>query len=132
MSTTTPEVCFEKTVNFECNVCGKKFTKFCSLQLHLRIHEGENLFSRNVFGKEFQEPNALKEHLDINESIGCPSKEAIAGSERSNKKISIPKCSLGENENSFKCSVCKKTFSRQDNLTRHGLIHSGKRPSKFK
>ncbi|XP_066927806.1 zinc finger protein 91-like [Clytia hemisphaerica] len=76
---------------FKCTVCGKEFTKSCSLQMHRRIHEGENLFSHDLFGNGFQEPEIFKDSLLV-ENIGEINKN------QQESKYSQSKKSIGENK----------------------------------
>lgn len=57
----------------ECQLCGRKFYRNCSLALHMKCHSDEQNCSCKVCGKEFNRLSMLERHLK------CHNVEAAAG-----------------------------------------------------
>lgn len=70
---------------FQCEVCGKAFSKNCSLKSHVRTHTGETPYPCEVCGKAFSEKSNLRKHMRTHTG-------------------EIP----------YSCEICAQAFSRRD------------------
>lgn len=86
----------------ECQLCGRKFYRNCSLALHMKCHSDEQNCSCKVCGKEFNRLSTLERHAK------CHNIETAAVA------------SL------FVCKICNKKFSDEVTLKTHVLAHNEK------
>ncbi|CAK6447219.1 unnamed protein product [Pipistrellus nathusii] len=84
---------------FPCSVCGRGFSKRCSLRHHQRAHGPERPNRCAECGKAFRSPKALADH---------------------------GRTHLGERP--FRCGQCDKTYCDASGLSRHRRVHLGYRP----
>ncbi|XP_020786323.2 uncharacterized protein LOC110165467 [Boleophthalmus pectinirostris] len=82
-----------------CPVCKESFESPYKLQIHKRVHRGEEPLSCSICKKEFAVSSDLKKHMRTHTG-----------------------------ERPFTCSVCKKTFSQKGHLELHTRIHTGEKP----
>ncbi|KAL5014728.1 hypothetical protein ScPMuIL_008998 [Solemya velum] len=80
---------------YECDICGKYFSRSNTLITHKRIHSGDKPFQCEVCGRSFRQPGNLTRHRLIHTSI-----------------------------KPYVCVICKKAFNRASNLTTHMRTHS--------
>merc|ERR1711871_1665022 len=52
---------------FECEYCGKRFTRRSVMIQHIRVHNGEKPFKCQICGKAFSQRGNLTKHLRIHE-----------------------------------------------------------------
>lgn len=83
---------------FECNVCGKRFSREGNLRQHQLIHLREKPYKCNLCNKQFTRSGNLKQH------------------ERRHKT----------SEKLFRCNKCDKFFSSAGNLKQHEILHTRK------
>ncbi|XP_040283794.1 gastrula zinc finger protein XlCGF8.2DB-like [Bufo bufo] len=84
---------------FHCGECGKQFKQRSSLNVHRRIHTGENLFACSMCLKNFPKKSLLIRHERIHTG-----------------------------EKPFSCSECGKCFARKLGLVKHNITHTGEKP----
>lgn len=86
----------------ECQLCGRKFYRNCSLALHMKCHSDEQNCSCKVCGKEFNRLSLLERH------VKCHNAEAVLVSAV------------------FTCKICNRKFADEAVLKTHVLAHSEK------
>uniref|UniRef100_A0A8I3PC59 Zinc finger protein n=1 Tax=Canis lupus familiaris TaxID=9615 RepID=A0A8I3PC59_CANLF len=118
---------------FKCKNCGKKFPVKQALQRHFEQHQetcrGDARFvcKADSCGKRLKSKDALRRHQE-NVHAGDPKKKLICSV--CNKKCSSPS-SLQEHRKIheiFDCQECMKKFISANQLKRHMITHSEKRP----
>ncbi|XP_056408219.1 zinc finger protein 420-like [Hyla sarda] len=114
-------------IRFQCNECGKEFTRRWSLFAHRRIHTGEKLYSCSECGKCFGSKSSLVTHKRIHtgeKPYSCSecgkcfrSKSDLVKHERSHT-----------GEKPYLCTECGKCFAKTSHLVMHQRIHTGEKP----
>lgn len=87
----------------ECQLCGRKFYRNCSLALHMKCHSDEQNCSCKVCGKEFNRLSTLERH------IKCHNTETTIAS-----------------ATSYTCKICSKKYPDEATLKAHILGHNEK------
>nr|XP_015098256.2 zinc finger protein 677-like [Vicugna pacos] len=87
--------------SYNCDACGKAFSKSSNLRNHKRIHSGQKPYKCNVCGKAFNQCSNLTTHQKVHTG-----------------------------EKPYKCDVCGKVFSRNSHLANHQRMHTGEKPYK--
>ncbi len=80
---------------FTCQQCGRSFTEKGSLQVHMRIHNGETPFTCKLCGKSFSQEGNRKTHMKIHTG-----------------------------EKPFTCPQCGKSFRHNVSLKNHRRVHT--------
>uniref|UniRef100_A0A3Q1EH02 Gastrula zinc finger protein XlCGF57.1-like n=1 Tax=Acanthochromis polyacanthus TaxID=80966 RepID=A0A3Q1EH02_9TELE len=84
---------------YDCDVCGQKFTRHYNLNRHKKVHTGEKPFGCDLCSKRFSRPEDLKTHMRRHTG-----------------------------EKPFKCNLCGKGFNRKIHIKKHMTVHSGEKP----
>lgn len=85
----------EKTC--ECNLCGRKFYRNCSLALHMKSHSDEYNCACSICGREFNRFTLLQRHAKLHSEVA-----------------------------QFKCTACNKSFEDLNSLQLHAAEHKDK------
>jgi len=84
---------------YECDQCGRRFTRSDKVSRHKLIHSGEKPFECEICFKRFHRSDKLTVHKKIHTG-----------------------------ERPHECDVCGKRFTRHYHLTKHRSLHTGNRP----
>lgn len=113
-----------------CDVCGKKFGRTCSLQLHMKMaHEDLPRFVCDVCGKSYKSDRYLQMHKlrhTMERKIKCGDCDKMFYTERDLK--SHVRQHSEELSRSYRCNHCEKGFLNMSVLKEHIQVrHTGER-----
>ena len=113
----------EKT--FECEECEAKFTSKCSLERHTMSHTGEKPFSCDLCNRSFRLQSQLTRHTQ--RSKPCNEEDP---SETINGKFEMIPSAENDENITFQCKLCAKSFASRQHVRQHVKTVHGERAFK--
>uniref|UniRef100_A0A674ANT7 Wilms tumor protein homolog n=1 Tax=Salmo trutta TaxID=8032 RepID=A0A674ANT7_SALTR len=116
-----------KEKRFLCMFCNKGFSCLRKVEIHQRVHTGENPFSCTQCEKRFSRQDHLKRHQRVHtgeKPFSCPQCEkrfSQAGDLKRHQRVHT-------GEKPFSCTQCHMRFALAGNLKMHLKVHKGERP----
>ncbi|KAM9399508.1 uncharacterized protein ACWYII_031646 isoform 13-T15 [Salvelinus alpinus] len=116
-----------KDKRFLCMFCNKGFSCLQKVEIHQRVHTGENPFSCIQCEKRFSRQDHLKRHQRVHtgeKPFSCPQCEkrfSQAGDLKRHQRVHT-------GEKPFSCTQCHMRFALAGNLKMHLKVHKGERP----
>jgi len=113
---------------FECNVCGKRFSREGNLLQHKLIHSSEKPYKCNLCDKQFTRSGNLKQHerrhKTLEKRFRCNKCDKFFSSAGNLKQHEI----LHTRKTPLRCNYCGKCFTWKANLRQHNRMHTGEKP----
>ncbi|XP_068091517.1 zinc finger protein 814-like isoform X2 [Hyperolius riggenbachi] len=112
-----------------CTVCGKTFRDGGYLGVHMRSHTKEKPYVCTECGKCFSQSSALGVHLRTH-TDERPFRCKVCDKSFSDRSTHRHHQRIHTGEKPYACSFCGKKFTQQPHMKRHEAIHTGDRPFK--
>lgn len=109
---------------FECPFCDKSFSIDLMLRQHIRTHTGEEPFKCTECGKSFKTSSSLSIHMRTHTGEKPLECKFPGCGKRFNESSNLIK-HYRTHTREFKCSLCCKSFDREEKLQRHFACHHG-------
>ena len=115
------------TACFECDICGKAFSRADHLTVHMRTHSGSRPHLCETCGKVFSDSSNLAVHMRTH-SGERPYVCETCGKACSDSSGLVSHMRVHSREKPYACETCGKAFSLAGNLAVHMRTHSGEKP----
>ena len=115
--------------SYNCNDCGKAFSKKSNLTNHKRIHSGQKPYRCSDCGKAFNHQSHLIAHQRVHaeeKAYKC----GVCGKVFSRNSHLANHHRMHTGEKPYKCNECGKAFTQFSHLSRHQKMHAGEKPHK--
>uniref|UniRef100_A0A4W2EBD0 Zinc finger protein 677 n=1 Tax=Bos indicus x Bos taurus TaxID=30522 RepID=A0A4W2EBD0_BOBOX len=115
--------------SYNCNDCGKAFSKKSNLTNHKRIHSGQKPYRCSDCGKAFNHQSHLIAHQRVHaeeKAYKC----GVCGKVFSRNSHLANHQRMHTGEKPYKCNECGKAFTQFSHLSRHQKMHAGEKPHK--
>ncbi|OWK08261.1 hypothetical protein Celaphus_00011269, partial [Cervus elaphus hippelaphus] len=111
----------------QCPKCDKTFDRIGKYESHTRVHTGEKPFECDICHQRYSTKSNLTVHRKKHSNeTEFHKKEHKFHPENAQEFISIKKTK----SESWKCDICKKSFTRRPHLEEHMILHSQDKPFK--
>lgn len=108
---------------FQCNVCGKRFSRQSTLNTHEKVHTGDQIFKCEICGRVFDVYRHLTEHMAVHR-IDKPFTCKICNKSYSRATVLSQHMKLHTDETIYKCQVCGKGFPNALQQKEHEMEHA--------
>ncbi|PFX21794.1 Zinc finger protein 431 [Stylophora pistillata] len=112
---------------YQCDVCGRAFSRSNTLITHKRIHTGDRPFPCDLCGRAFRQLGNLTRHKLTHASIkphACPQcNKCFSRTSNLNTHMRIH-----TNYKPFSCDFCGKGFHQKVDMKIHRYTHTGEKP----
>ena len=129
LPTSKPQVVIKGDKGFQCQECGKYFTRKTSLERHYRVHTGERPFKCEVCGKQYSQKSVLQRHLVTHDELK-PYQCQLCQKMFSEKTALRRHYETHSQAKPHKCHLCGKAFGLKEYLSKHMFLHKGLKPFK--
>ena len=114
---------------YQCEVCGRSFSRSNTLITHNRIHTGDRPFPCDVCGKAFRQLGNLTRHKMTHAAVKphtCPiCRKCFSRTSNLNTRMRTH-----TNYKPFVCDFCGKGFHQKVDMKIHRYTHTGEKPHK--
>lgn len=104
----------EKTC--ECNLCGRKFYRNCSLALHMKSHSDEYNCACSICGREFNRFTLLQRHAKLHSEVAqykCTACSKVF------EDLNMLQLHATEHKDKLACNQCEAVFTTKESLDIH-------------
>lgn len=104
----------EKTC--ECNLCGRKFYRNCSLALHMKSHSDEYNCACSICGREFNRFTLLQRHAKLHSEVA---QYKCTACNKLFDDLNMLQLHATEHKDKLSCNQCEAVFTTKESLDIH-------------